>query len=122
VRAVLCSRFVSLPLCCAHALPPPPAPPTPLVRQIIPTGTREAFTVDVRYGKLRYVGGGAYGCVAAAEDSVTGRKVSGAGAKGGGGVIAATASDARASQVAIKKVTDVFRVSTPMCGDRGVIS
>lgn len=36
---------------------------------------RELFNVDVRYVNLKYIGGGAYGSVCAAEDKLTGRKV-----------------------------------------------
>jgi hypothetical protein len=35
----------------------------------------ETFEVDARYQDVRYIGGGAYGSVAAAVDGATGRKV-----------------------------------------------
>jgi hypothetical protein len=35
----------------------------------------ETFNLDARYGNLRYLGGGAYGSVVAADDALTGRRV-----------------------------------------------
>jgi hypothetical protein len=35
----------------------------------------QLFEIDVRYTKLKFVGGGAYGCVCSAEDTLTGRCV-----------------------------------------------
>jgi len=55
------------------------------VYTVVPQGTKTPFTVDVRYTNLKYLGGGAYGSVCSADDSLTGKKV------------------------AIKKITDVFR-------------
>lgn len=42
---------------------------------VIPAGCKVPFNVDVRYINLKYLGGGAYGCVASAEDTLTGKKV-----------------------------------------------
>lgn len=36
---------------------------------------KETFNVDSRYTNLKYLGGGAYGSVCAADDTKTGRKV-----------------------------------------------
>ncbi|RYY31770.1 hypothetical protein EON62_06230 [archaeon] len=52
---------------------------------VVATGSSFKFAIDTRYTNLKFIGGGAYGSVAAAEDTLTGRKV------------------------AIKKVADVFR-------------
>jgi mitogen-activated protein kinase 1/3 len=37
--------------------------------------SRDLFVVDVRYTNLRPIGGGSYGFVCSADDSVTGEKV-----------------------------------------------
>lgn len=42
---------------------------------VVPAGCKVPFNVDVRYSNLKYLGGGAYGCVASAEDTLTGKKV-----------------------------------------------
>jgi hypothetical protein len=90
----------------AGAVPPPIPQPTSLVFRSTSGGTydydpslhfvknrsyytvqmtsKHAFTVDVRYQKLKRIGSGAYGIVCSAEDQITGTKV------------------------AIKKVGDVF--------------
>jgi serine/threonine protein kinase len=53
----------------SFALLPFPYPPLPLIRPPQP------FDVDPRYASLKYIGAGAYGCVASAVDEASGRRV-----------------------------------------------
>ena len=56
------------------------------VHTVACAGTKTTYTVDVRYSNLKYLGGGAYGTVASAEDAAAGGE-----------------------RVALKKVSDVLR-------------
>lgn len=71
------------------------------LQRVIPSGTRDEFTVDARYcsstapsGGLKFIGGGAYGRVASAEEAIVKDKAGGSTEK---------------RKVAIKKIADVFR-------------